>query len=358
MKALFHRARTAVVVGALLAGAVVLSALALVGDVPAADAVFEPKIDKLTHTGYSETMPDSKVKFDMVPIPGGTFWMGSPKDEKDRAEDEGPQHPVQIKPFWMGKTEVTWDEFDVFRKEMAAENKEENVQRQKKDPDALTGPTKPYVDETYGHGRDGHPALCMTQHAAMEYCRWLSKKTKKAYRLPTEAEWEYAARAGTKTAYFFGDDPKDLGDYAWYVKNSPVEKDEDGVTHVVATRKPNPWGLYDMYGNVMEWCIDHYEKDGYSKFPANALTIGPVVLPTDKRFSHVARGGSWNDEAPKLRSAARRGSDKTWIKDDPQRPQSLWWLTRFDVVGFRIVRAVEEQDNLKNLRSKITLDSD
>jgi formylglycine-generating enzyme required for sulfatase activity len=203
------------------------------------------------------------------------------------------------------------------------------------------------VDETYGHGRLGFPAICMTQHAAMEYCSWLSKKTGKAYRLPTEAEWEYACRAGSKTAYSFGDDPKTLGDYAWFEGNS------DEHTHKVATKKPNPWGLYDMHGNVMEWCIDHYGKDSYAKFPADKATLGPVLLPTDKRFSHVARGGSWTDPAGLLRSAARRGSDKTWIKKDPQRPQSIWWLTEMDVVGFRVVRAVEEQANLKGIRSKV-----
>jgi formylglycine-generating enzyme required for sulfatase activity len=325
--------------------------------VQAAEA-FVPKIDALEHKSYTQEIAGSKAKFEMIAIPGGTFLMGSPKTEKGHQEDEGPQHPVRIKPLWMGKTEVTWDEFDVYRKEMAAENKEENVERQKKDPDAITGPTKPYVDETYGHGRDGHPALCMTHHAAMEYCRWLSKKTGKTYRLPTEAEWEYAARAGTSTAYFFGDDPKSLGEYAWYSENSPPAKDEDGQTHAVGTRKPNPWGLHDMYGNVMEWCVDHYEKTRYAKFPTDMLTVGPVLVPTDKRFSHVARGGSWNDEPEQLRSAARKGSELSWMKDDPQRPRSLWWLTRFDVIGFRVVRAVEEQPELKNLKSKVTLDSD
>ncbi len=359
MKSYFRHSGAMLALAVFLFIAAVSAGLVLTGNpVTAADAPFEPKIDKLEQKGYTETMPGGKVKFEMVPIPGGTFLMGSPASEKGRSADEGPQHPVQIKPFWMGRCQVTWDEFDLYRKEMAAENKEENVERQKKDADAITGPTKPYVDETYGHGREGHPALCMTHHAAMEYCRWLSKKTGKTYRLPTEAEWEYAARAGTKTAYFFGDDPKDLGEYAWYAANSEVVKDEGGVTHVVGTRKPNPWGLYDMYGNVMQWCVDRYEKDGYSKFPADKLSISPVVLPNEKRFSNVARGGCWSDDPEKLRSAARRGSDKSWIKDDPQRPQSLWWLTRFDVVGFRIVRAVDEQENLKNIKSKVTLDSE
>jgi formylglycine-generating enzyme required for sulfatase activity len=316
-----------------------------------------PQVDKVEQKAYTETLPGAEVKFDMVPIPGGVFLMGSPDNEAGRNADEGPQHPVKIRPFWMGKCEVTWDEFDIYRKEKGVDAPEENEKRLKKDADAITGPTPPYVDETYGHGREGHPALCMTQHHAMEYCRWLSQKTGKTYRLPTEAEWEWAARAGTTTAYFFGDDPKDLGEYAWYVKNSAPNANEDPQTHKVGTRKPNPWGLHDMYGNVMEWCLDHYQKD-YSTFPKDKISLWPVLVPTNKRFSHVARGGSWSDEAPKLRSAARRGSDKSWIKDDPQRPQSIWWLTRFDVIGLRVMRPVEEQDNLKGLRSKVTRESD
>jgi formylglycine-generating enzyme required for sulfatase activity len=277
--------------------------------------------------------------------------MGSPPSEKGRGADEGPQHPVTIRPFWMGKTEVTWDEFDIYRKEKAVESPEDNDKRLKADADAITGPTKPYADETFGHGREEHPVICITHHAAMEYCRWLSGKTGKIYRLPTEAEWEYAARAGTTTAYFLGDDPTKLGDYAWFAGNS------EDVTHEVGKKKPNPWGLYDIYGNVAEWCLDEYQADAYSRFPADKPTLSPVLIPDDRRFSHVARGGAWTDEPGKLRSAARRGSNKSWIKRDPQRPQSIWWLTDAEFVGFRVVRPVEEQDNLKGLRSKTTRES-
>jgi formylglycine-generating enzyme required for sulfatase activity len=171
------------------------------------------------------------------------------------------------------------------------------------------------------------------------------------YRLPTEAEWEYAARAGTKTAYFFGDDAKKLGDYAWYADNA---KDH---THPVGTKKANPWGLYDMYGNVMEWCLDQYSKDFYSKSPADKLTLCPVNMPTEYRFSHVARGGSWLEKANECRSASRKGSEKSWIQDDPQKPQSIWWLTNSDFVGFRVVRPVEEYPALKGLKSKVTRQS-
>jgi formylglycine-generating enzyme required for sulfatase activity len=302
------------------------------------------------HKPYTETIPGTKIKFDMVAIPGGTFLMGSPANEPGRGEDEGPQHQVEIRPFWMGKMEVTWNEYDLWWKKKK-EVREEKPRADKKEGDIVTRPTPPYADETFGHGRDGHPVLCITHHAAMEYCRWLSTVTGKTYRLPTEAEWEYACRAGTKTAYSFGNDPEKLNDYAWSAKNA------DDLTHVVGQKKPNPWGLHDMHGNVAEWCIDHYRKDYYSTFPKDKTVLSPVLLPTATRFSHVARGGSWQDEDKLLRSAARRGSDPDWIQRDPQRPQSIWWLTDAEFVGFRIVRPVKEQDNLKNLRSKVTRES-
>jgi formylglycine-generating enzyme required for sulfatase activity len=322
-------------------------------------------IEELTHQGYRQAIKGAEsgeakgfeASFEMVPIPGGTFVMGSPETEPGRNADEGPQHWVTIPPFWMGKTEVTWDEYEIYQKEMGVNAPELNDKRLQKDADAITGPTPPYVDQYYNHGAGKNPALCMTQHAACEYCRWLSRRTGKHYRLPTEAEWEYAARAGTTTAYFFGDDPKDLGEYAWYSKNAAPKPDEEPTTHEVGKRKPNPWGLYDMYGNVMEWCLDHYAKDFYRMLPADRPALAPILLPSKNRFSHVARGGSWTDEAPKLRSAARIGSTPEWIKFDPQRPQSIWWLTNWDYVGFRVVRPVQEQENLKNFRSRVTRQS-
>jgi formylglycine-generating enzyme required for sulfatase activity len=299
---------------------------------------------------YTETIPGSTIKFDMVAIPGGTFLMGSPPSEKGRKPDEGPQHLVTLKPFWMGKCEATWEEFDLYWRDNPGQ-KTDVEPPDNKTADAVTRPTPPYADETFEKGRDGRPVLGITQHAAMQYCRWLSFKTGKLYRLPTEAEWEYACRAGTKTAYYFGDDPAKLGDYAWFADNS------EDKTYPVGQKKPNAWGLYDMYGNVSEWCIDHYDKDFYSKFDLKQPALQPVLLPTDHRFSHVSRGGSWTDDAARCRSAARRGSDKSWIKLDPQRPQSIWWLTSADFVGFRVVRPLEEQENLKSLRSKVTRQS-
>ena len=300
---------------------------------------------------YKETIPGSKVTFDMVAIPGGTFLMGSPATEKGRNDDEGPQHPVTLKPFWMGATEVTWDEFDQFWRTRPPGEKEDVEPETPKNADAVTHPTKPYSDETWMHGREGHPVLGITYHAAMQYCRWLSMKTGKVYRLPTEAEWEYAARAGTKTAYFFGDNPADLKDYAWYADNAPDDPQACGK------KKPNPWGLYDIYGNVSEYCLDRYQKDYYSTFSLTTATLQPVNIPDNHRFGHVVRGGSWVDDAAHCRSAARQASEKSWIKLDPQRPQSIWWLTSADFVGFRIVRPLEEQANLKGYRSKITLGS-
>jgi formylglycine-generating enzyme required for sulfatase activity len=315
---------------------------------PAADAA--ALVVKTPHEGYTETIPGTDISFRMVAIPGGTFKMGSPETEKGRKSDEGPQHLVAIRPFWMAACEITWDEYNKYRGNRPGKKLEKQIEPAK-DADAVTRPTPPYADETFDKGGGRHPALDMSHHAAMQYCRWLSMKTGKLYRLPTEAEWEYAARAGTTTVYSFGDEPAKLGDYATFEDNS------DEKTTEVGKRKPNPWGLYDMYGNVAEWCLDHYERGYYGKFPIDKELLQPVLLPTDKRFSHVARGGSWNDKAEVCRSAARGHSDPSWFKQDPQRPRSIWWLTDADFVGFRVVRAVEEQENLKGFHSRITWES-
>jgi formylglycine-generating enzyme required for sulfatase activity len=297
---------------------------------------------------YTEEIPGTKVKFDMVPIASGTFTMGSPANEEGRSEDEGPQHEVTVGSFWMGKMEVTWDEYDQFafankiKKQAPTELTDAD-----KAADAITRPTPPYADESFGYGKGRRPVFSITHHAAMEYCRWLSTKTGKTYRLPTEAEWEYACRAGTKTAYSFGDDPAKLKDYAWV-----GDKDWNGP-QLVGSKKPNPWGLYDTHGNVAEWVLDHYDPKFYSTFKSGSPAISPVLLPTDKRYPHVVRGGGWDQDAKFARSAKRQFSNKDWSKQDPQVPQSIWWHTDATNVGFRIVRPLNEQENLKNLKSKV-----
>ena len=297
--------------------------------------------------GYTETIPDTPVTFEMVPIPGGTFTMGSSAKEAGHKADEGPQHEVQIAPFWMGKHEVTWDEYDRF----AFGSVPDPQPAPSTGPVVATRPTPPYADESHGYGKGKQPAIAITWHAAVMYCRWLSEKTGKTYRLPTEAEWEFAARAGTRSAWSFGDAPAAAGDYAWSTNNS------DAKPHPVGKKKPNPWGLFDMHGNVAEWCIDQYDANHYQTLDFKRLALGPVLLPNEKRYSNVVRGGSWDDEPDRLRSGARRGSESDWSLRDPQDPQSIWWHTEATMVGFRIVRPLNEQENLKGFRSKVTRQS-
>ena len=284
----------------------------------------------------------ANIKIEMLPIPGGTFVMGSADDEEGRLDDEGPRHEVKISPFWMEKCEVTWDEYELFMFSL-------DVQRRKLDErepteleklaEVVTRPTKPYTDMTFGMGKETFPAICMTQLAAKMYCEWLSAKTGRYYRLPTEAEWEYACRAGTKTAYSFGDDIAQLDDHAWHYTIS------DETTHPVGKKKPNPWGLYDMHGNVAEWCADQYLPTFYQQL-AGKVSDNPLCVPK-KIEPCVVRGGSWNDNpiddaTNPFRSAARLGSDKDWKIQDPQIPQSIWYYTDALFVGFRVVRPLVE----------------
>lgn len=299
---------------------------------------------------YTQTIPGTNVTFDMVPIPGGTFTMGSPDSEEGRRDDEGPQINVRIEPFWMGKYEVTWDEYDAFA------SMYDHLKQLKatavldipadREADAISVPTPLFAQEAIPiinrMGREGgYPAASMTQLAAKMYTKWLSKKTGHFYRLPTEAEWEYACRAGTTTAYHFGDDPADLDDYAWFFDNAALE-DGDGAYRKVGQKKPNPWGLYDMHGNVAEWTLDQYRVDHYKKFQGRDVTWQEVLAWPTEEFPRVVRGGGWDHDPEDLRSAARLGSQfPGWSTRDPQLPKSLWWHTEF-WFGFRVVRPLKE----------------
>ncbi len=219
---------------------------------------------------HGDTVVEPLVDMEFVYIKKGDFMMGSPETELHRYRDEE-LHRVEIeKGFWMAKHEVTFDQFRLFYE--------------------TTSNTKP-VDNHWGEGK--RPVIMINWYQASAYANWLSGQTGKHYRLPTEAEWEYAARAGTTTAFSFGDDENGFDDYAWNGENS------DYKTQPVGLKKPNPWGLYDMHGNVWEWTSSLYvqEFDGHEKIDSS-LDIG-----YDDR---AARGGAWYFPPKGMRSADRR----------------------------------------------------
>lgn len=279
------------------------------------------------HERYIQGLAGTDLSFSMEAIPGGTFLMGS--DKSDR-EDEKPVHQVELDPFWMSTYEITWDLYEPF----VYKDLEQTIATTEitAEIDAVTRPTKPYLDMTFGMGKEGHPALAMTHYNAIQFCKWLYMRTGVFYRLPTEAEWEYACRAGTTSAYFFGDDVTQLEDYAWFAENS------NGETAPVGQKKPNAWGLYDMTGNVAEWTYDQYIPDYYQQFK-DETAKNPVATPTEL-YPHSVRGGSFESQADELRSAARMASDPIWKQLDPQIPKSNWWFPEAPFVGLRIVRPV------------------
>ncbi len=267
---------------------------------------------------YEQTLAGTPIKFKMVGIPGGSFSLGSTTSDKLKDEDEGPQKKVTLSPFWIGEREVTFAEWDLFFKNL------EVPQTKAITVDAVTRPTAQYIDLTWGMGRDGkQPTNSMSHQAAIMYCKWLYEKTGFFYRLPTEAEWEYACKAGSTSS------PKDLNAVGYSSVNS------GGKYHKTAELKPNAWGLYDMLGNLSEWTLDQYDAAAYSKLTDQSKD--PLVPPASK-YPKVVRGGSYLDDAKELRCTNRIPSDAAWNKRDPQIPKSKWWLTDGMFVGFRIVR--------------------
>ncbi len=298
---------------------------------------------------YTVTIPGSNVQFEMIPIPGGDFLFGSSENEAEHREDEGPQIPVHVDPMWVAKTEVNWAQYKEYMKLYSVfkefEAKGERTVNRDDLTDAITAPTELYEPSyTYEYGEEPEQiAVTMTQYAAQQYTKWLSLLTDAQYRLPTEAEWEYACRAGTTTAYSWGDDPGSIDDYAWYFDNC------DSALPMVGTKKPNGFGLHDMHGGAAEWTVNQYTADGYAWLAGkkNLNAIETVKWP-EQSSPCVVRGGSWEMEAVELRSAVRFPSDdKVWKEDDPNFPRSPWWFTSDPSrgVGFRIFRSYQTLDS-------------
>lgn len=278
----------------------------------------------------TEKVPATEVSFDLLLMPKGSFLMGSPPLEKDRNEIEGPQHKVNLDAFYLGKYEITWDVFELFfkqNKELFVKLEDDKVMK----IDAISSPSPPYEDPSYGMGKAGFPAVSMSTYSALVFCKWLSTVTGRFYRLPTEAEWEYAARAGSTAAYSFDDSTDSIDDYAVYYKNA------EGHYARVGSKKPNAWGLYDMHGNVAEWTLDEFKKDAYTIEERSNPWVTPTVI-----HPRTIRGGSWDDDANVLRSAARTASSPKLQKRDPQIPKSFWWFTDSNFVGFRLMSPVEQ----------------
>jgi formylglycine-generating enzyme required for sulfatase activity len=231
--------------------------------------------------GYKESITGTLVTFEMVPVPGGSVTVGGAT--------------VKVEPFLIGRTEVTWDMYDLF-----AEGGPEV--RGNTSSDAATRPSHPYGAPDYGWGHAGYPAISVTRQAAEAFCAWLSAKTGKAYRLPTEAEWARAAELAA------GKDSASASREAitWHRGNA------NATTHPVGARKPDALGLFDLFGNAAEW-----------------------VTTADN--SRVTRGGSFRDTLENTGPTARAQQDPSWNERDPQLPKSRWWLSDGPFVGFRVV---------------------
>ena len=316
--------------------------------------IYESATEVTAFENFIETIPGTAASISMIAVPGGEFTMGSPSDEPFRKENEGPQRKVKVSPFFMGEVEVTWDQFWAFYSETMSEGRTPPAviyaNNSREDIDAVSGPTPPFGLPDQGWGMGSRPAITMTHYSAQTFCQWLSLKTGRKYRLPTEAEWEYAARGGTATPYFFEGNPKKLSNegflksifkpdttgiysHAVYVNNSGNRTQEPSEA------RPNPFGLKNMLGNVMEYCSDWYAEDAYKSVSDGELDPkGP-----SEGTEHVVRGGHYNSDAAELRSAARSHTEHDdWLRTDPQNPKSIWWYSDVKGIGFRVVCEVPE----------------
>ena len=276
---------------------------------------------------YTQNIPDSNNNIEMVSIPKGNVIIQN--------------NEISLSPFWISKFEITWEIYNLFmEQDINFDDLEFILEGDTIKVDGISKPTTPYIDMSFGMGKNGYPAVNMTQYAASKFCEWLSIKSGYFYRLPTEAEWEYACRSGSVDNYYFGNDSENLDDYAWY-KNNSNEKYQK-----VGQKIPNKWGLYDMHGNVSEWVADSYNPDIFKK---RKKKKDPLEYNFHK-YPKVYRGGSWLDKSENLKSSMRNFSNNSLQRRDPQIPKSKWWNTDAPHIGFRIVRVSRVES--KELRDK------
>ncbi|WP_420457647.1 formylglycine-generating enzyme family protein [Neolewinella sp.] len=250
-------------------------------------------------------LPGTEVSFTMVPLEGGVHTIEGKK--------------VRLSPFAISSHEVTHEAYRVFQ---VRDNDTPLAASEDWDADGWARPSPPYLDLTYGMGtRGGYPQVNTTQQAALRYCEWLYEKTGRFFRLPTEAEWEYACLAGEEP------DPADLPDLAWLLENG------EETYHKTGEKTPNAWGLYDMLGNVSEWTLDEYYED-YADRTGDGQD--PWMRP-DGKHSRTVRGGSFDTPTAEAGCRAREKSSPRWQARDPQIPKSIWWNVDSAFLGFRLV---------------------
>lgn len=307
---------------------------------------------------HTQQIADYNQHVELAAIPGGTFMMGG---------GSAGQHAVELDPFWISKHEVSWDQYNLFLEDSIEDLRREiykvfyNVDIETADAvsaptwteemlevlrdadipsDVISIPSPSWGDLTAGMGVSGFPAVNITHYAALMYTKWLTIKTGDFYRLPTEAEWEYACRAGSNENYA----PYYLGQvdtFAWHRGNS------NRSYHPVESKGPNPFGIYNMLGNVAEWTMDQFHEDYFDRLdgePAN----NPWFKP-DQLYPRSVRGGSWMDQPEASSCLQRRGSDPSWKRNDPQLPKSLWWHTNAYHVGFRVVKPKNQPSGVDDM---------
>ena len=255
-------------------------------------------------------MKNTLSTMQLVKVPGGTVEMAAVVDGK---LDPSKKQTVQIKPFWIGKTELPWEFYDGWRLEQDLSPAEQSrrADEESGEPAAThSRPSKPYSNPDYGFGHEGYATISIHPHSAAVFCRWMSKLTGKKYRLPTEAEWEYACRAGAAVPVTKADMEK----VAWFESNSVNNDTSEFVAQPIGRKAANAFGLHDMLGNVGEW-----------------------TLGIDGKYA--LKGGWFEQSYDKLTPASRAVLDPNIMQArDPQDPKSVWWLSDGSYAGFRVVR--------------------